>query len=185
MNPSLILLIGAATGLLIGAGLGYVARRGTAAPNARRSPVAGALLGAIVGVAGGSVVISAGRGRASAAALASLETVAGVENFDTRVLRAERPVLVKFATSWCGVCKALAPTIVELADEYKGRADVVMVDGDDSPELVGRYNVPGYPTVLVFAGGKLIGKSLVGRRAAGEYRSVLDAAIAAMERKTE
>ena len=104
--------------------------------------------------------------------------VTTAQEFADRVLGADKPVLVDFYATWCVPCQQLAPTIGELADEYKGRAEFVKVDVDKSPELTARYRVSASPTVVVFRGGKPAGV-LVGPRDAGEYRAALDAAISA------
>ena len=50
------------------------------------------------------------------------EIILTESNFADEVLKSELPVLVDFWAEWCGPCKMLAPTIEELAAEYKGRA---------------------------------------------------------------
>lgn len=75
--------------------------------------------------------------------------------FDQHVLQSDRPVLVDFYASWCGPCKALAPTLDELAAETsKGR--IVKVDIDDSPALASRYGVRSVPSLMVFKGGQIV-----------------------------
>lgn len=102
--------------------------------------------------------------------------VMGIQEFETHVLQADKPVLVDFSATWCPPCKLLAPIIDRLANEYTGRVEFVMVDGDQSPELISEYRIGGYPTVVIFSGGKA-GERLVGLHKAGEYRAALDTAI--------
>jgi len=99
------------------------------------------------------------------------------QEFETRVLQADKPILVDFYATWCQPCKILAPIIEGLSSEYKDRAEFVKVDGDRSPELLRAYNIPGYPTVLIFSRGKP-GRPIIGVADAKEYRAALDAAIA-------
>jgi thioredoxin 1 len=75
-------------------------------------------------------------------------------NFDTEVLGSSVPFLLDFSAVWCGPCRALAPTVEKLADEYKGKVKVGKLDTDDSPGVASRFGVRSIPTVLVFKDGK-------------------------------
>lgn len=81
-----------------------------------------------------------------------------VENFETEVLKSEKPVLVDFWATWCGPCRRQGPIIEELAEE--GYA-VGKVDVDEQPALAQQYQVMSIPTLLLFKGGKEV-KRLVG-----------------------
>ena len=108
--------------------------------------------------------------------------VTTVEEFADQVLKADRPVLVDFYATWCGPCKLLAPRIHKLAREYRGRAKFVKVDGDISRDLIQQYKVRGYPTVIVFVGGKA-GEPIVGLQGDDVYRAALERAIATTDGK--
>ena len=75
-------------------------------------------------------------------------------NFDSEVLKSDRPVLVDFTATWCGPCRALAPIVDQIADELEGKVKVGKLDIDDSPMTAGKYGVRGVPTVMVFKGGE-------------------------------
>jgi thioredoxin 1 len=77
-------------------------------------------------------------------------------NFDTDVIRNGQPVLVDFWAEWCGPCRALAPTIDSLANDYAGRISVGKLNVDENPEITMRYMVRGIPTVMLFKGGKVV-----------------------------
>ncbi|MFI5665125.1 thioredoxin [Streptomyces sp. NPDC051684] len=75
-------------------------------------------------------------------------------DFEARVLRAERPVLVEFTAEWCGPCKQLAPVLKAVAEEESERLDVVAIDVDANPETAVRYGVMSMPTLMVFKNGE-------------------------------
>jgi thioredoxin 1 len=75
--------------------------------------------------------------------------------FDAEVLKSNAAV-VDFTATWCGPCKVLGPEIDKMVTEYAGKALIVKVDVDASPELASRFAVMSVPTVLFFAGGQKI-----------------------------
>jgi thioredoxin 1 len=76
------------------------------------------------------------------------------EAFEREVLNSELPTLVDFYADWCGPCRVMGPVVDELANDLQGRANVVKVNVDESPELAARYGVQSIPTFLVVSGGK-------------------------------
>ena len=75
------------------------------------------------------------------------------QNFEAEVLKADVPVLVDFTATWCGPCKALAPIVEKIADDFEGRVKVGKLDVEAAPETARKYKVRNLPTVLVFKGG--------------------------------
>lgn len=76
-------------------------------------------------------------------------------DFDTEVLQSSVPVLVDFWAVWCGPCRAIAPHVDAISQEYAGRAKVVKVNVDEEPELALRYGIQSIPTLLFFKDGKV------------------------------
>jgi thioredoxin len=99
-------------------------------------------------------------------------------SFERRVVEPERPALVDFSAEWCGPCRAIAPTIAGLAEDYADRVTVAKVDIDESPKLAARYGVRSVPTVMLFSGGE-VRRVYVGARSGQEYREGVDALLGA------
>ena len=76
-------------------------------------------------------------------------------NFESEVVKASTPVLVDFWAAWCAPCRALAPTIDSIADEYKGRVKVGKLDVDANGSTAARFNIRGIPTLLVIKDGQV------------------------------
>ena len=76
------------------------------------------------------------------------------DTFGTEVIEAATPVLVDFYADWCAPCKAIAPVVDEIAEEFGDALRVVKVDVDESPQVPATYGVQSIPTLILFAGGE-------------------------------
>lgn len=74
-------------------------------------------------------------------------------NFE-ETIKKNKLALIDFWASWCGPCRALAPTIVELAKEYCGKVLVGKLDVDENPKTAERFQVFSIPTMVFFKDGK-------------------------------
>lgn len=81
-------------------------------------------------------------------------------NFDAEVLKSDIPVLVDFTATWCGPCRAIAPFVDQLADEYVGRVKVAKLDIDEAPGIAQRFGIRGVPTLYVFKKGEIVSRQV-------------------------
>ena len=94
-------------------------------------------------------------------------------SFDTDVVNSDGLVLVDFWAAWCGPCKAIAPVLEELAEDYQGRVKIVKVDVDANPQSAARFGIRSIPTLLVFKNGERV-ETVVGGRPKSEFAALLD-----------
>jgi len=98
------------------------------------------------------------------AAVAALTARAGVSVLD-------------FTAPWCGPCKAMAPVLVALADEYRGRAQLAEVDVEREPAVAERFGVRSMPTLVLLRDGREVGR-VVGTRPRAFLAGMIDRALA-------
>ncbi|MCG6896668.1 MAG: thioredoxin family protein [Thiocapsa sp.] len=84
------------------------------------------------------------------------------ERFQREVIQASEagPVLVDFWADWCAPCHALAPHLGRVVADLGGRVRLakIEVDEGDNMKLAGRYQLRGFPTVILFHDGQELGR---------------------------
>ena len=93
-------------------------------------------------------------------------------NFEAEVEKNPMPILIDFWAEWCMPCRALAPVIEELAQEFNGRVRFAKLNVDECKELPSRFGIRGIPTLILFADGKKVNE-LVGNQPKDKIRSML------------
>lgn len=94
------------------------------------------------------------------------------DNFESEVLKSDRPVLIDFWAAWCGPCQMLSPVISEISEEYEGKIKVCKVNVDEEGELASMFRITGIPTVVVMKDGKVV-NTAVGVRPKEQILSLL------------
>ncbi len=75
-------------------------------------------------------------------------------NWEQEVVKSDKPVLVDFWAPWCGPCRALAPAIDSVANQFAGKIKVGKLNTDDNQDLATKYGVTSIPRVLIFKGSE-------------------------------
>jgi thioredoxin 1 len=84
-------------------------------------------------------------------------------NFNEVVLKSATPVLVDFWAEWCGPCRAVAPILEEISNEYSGKIKIVKLNTDEEASIAMKYGISSIPTMNLYVGGEVV-KSIVGAK---------------------
>ena len=79
------------------------------------------------------------------------------DDFISKVLNSDKPVLVDFWAEWCGPCKQLGPLVDEASIEFQDKIIVCKMDVDANRETAAEYGIRSIPTLMIFENGELVG----------------------------
>jgi thioredoxin 1 len=98
-------------------------------------------------------------------------------NFESEVVKSDRPVLVDMWAPWCGPCIAMEPALKELSTQFEGKVDIAKLNVDDNPAIAQSLDVMSIPTLMIFKGGKPV-QRIVGLTAKDKLAGLMTAAVA-------
>ncbi len=93
-------------------------------------------------------------------------------NFENEVLNSQQPVLVDFWAAWCGPCRAVGPTIDELAGQYDGKVKVGKLNVDENQQAASQFGISSIPAVLLFKDGEVV-ETLIGVQPKERYEQAV------------
>ncbi len=94
-------------------------------------------------------------------------------NFESVILKSDVPALVDFWAEWCAPCRAIAPLVEEVAQEYAGKIKVAKLNVDENPSTPGKYGVRGIPTLILFKDGQVVDQ-IVGAVPKDQIKALVD-----------
>jgi len=86
-----------------------------------------------------------------------MEVKVTTENFES-LKKGNLPLVVDFWATWCGPCRAIAPIVEELANEYDGKLVVGKCDVEENDDIAMEYGIRNIPTILFFKNGEVVDK---------------------------
>ena len=81
------------------------------------------------------------------------------DNFDSEVLRSDKPVLLDFFADWCGPCRMVSPVLDEIARE-RSDVKIAKINVDKESDLAGRFGVMSIPTLMVMKNARVVNQSV-------------------------
>ena len=80
-------------------------------------------------------------------------------DFESEVLKSDKPVVVDFWAEWCGPCRMIAPALEEIAGG-NDKVKIVKLNVDENPATAAKYGIMSIPTLMLFKNGELASRQV-------------------------
>jgi thioredoxin 1 len=81
-------------------------------------------------------------------------------NWDSEVLKSEKPVFVDFWAEWCGPCRMVGPVVEQIAQTHSDKIKVVKLNVDENQDIAMKYGIQSIPSLMVFNKGKEVNRTV-------------------------
>lgn len=95
------------------------------------------------------------------------------DEFETKVLKSDKPVMVDFYADWCGPCKLAAPILDELSETEKDAVTIMKINVDENQKTPQKYGVMSIPTIIMYKNGEEVDR-LVGFSGRAGYEEMIE-----------
>ena len=80
------------------------------------------------------------------------------DQFEEKVLKSDKLVLVDFFATWCGPCHMIAPILEEISSQSNGDYEIFKIDVDENEQIAREYGIMSIPTMILFKDGQQVDK---------------------------